>query len=131
LATGFHHSRLVPPFRLQSVIVKLLKLLPEAISTSKYSPEDEKLGAPTGSLLYWETVADPSPLAATVVASFVALQVPDGLDEEQFCELVAPGGGEGGEGGEGGCVTMAGLTVRAKAHVPVSPLVSWSVPPTL
>jgi hypothetical protein len=43
---------LVPPFRLQSVIVRLLKLLPEAISTSKYSLADEKLAAPTGSLLY-------------------------------------------------------------------------------
>jgi hypothetical protein len=51
-ACGFHHSRLVPPFRLQSVIVRLLKLLPEATCTSKYSPAEEKPGVLTGALLY-------------------------------------------------------------------------------
>ena len=131
----------MPPFRLQSVIVRLAKLLPEATCTSKYSPGAEKLGLPTGSLPYWDTVTDPSSLAVTVVPSLVTLQVPDELDEEQFCELVAPEGGEGGEGGEddegggeppdGGGVTTAGLTVRAKLHVPVSPLVSLSPPPTV
>ena len=40
-------------------------------------------------------------------------------------------GGVGGGGGGGGvCVTVAGLTVSEKAHVPVSPLASWSVPET-
>jgi hypothetical protein len=127
----------VPPFRLQSVIVRALKLLPEATCTSKYSPGAEKLGLPTGSLPYWDTVTAPSSLAVTVVPSLVTLQVPDELDEEQFCELVAPEGGEGGEddeGGEppdGGGVTTAELTVRAKLHVPVSPLVSLSPPPTV
>jgi len=91
----------VPPFRLQSVIVRLLKLLPEATCTSKYSPDVEKLGLLTGSLGYWDTVTAPSPLPLTVVWSLVVLQVPDELDEEQFCELVAPDGGGGGEGGEG------------------------------
>jgi hypothetical protein len=130
----------VPPFRLQSVIVRLAKLLPEATCTSKYSPGVENVGLATGSLAYWDTVTAPSPLPLAVVSSLVALQVPDELDEEQFCELVAPEGGEGGEGGEddegggppdGGGVTTAELTVRAKAHVPVSPLVSWSVPETV
>jgi hypothetical protein len=123
----------VAPFRLQSVTVRLLKLLPEATCTSKYSPGVEKLGLPTGSLAYWDTVTAPSPLPLAVVSSLVALQVLDELDEEQSCELVAPGGGEGGEGGpdEGGGVTTTGLTVRAKPHVPVSPLVSWSVPETV
>jgi hypothetical protein len=92
----------VPPFRLQSVIVRLLKLLPEATCTSKYSPDVEKLGLLTGSLGYWDTVTAPSPLPLTVVWSLVALQVPDELDEEQFCELVAPDGGKGGEGEEDG-----------------------------
>jgi hypothetical protein len=65
------------------------------------------------------------------VLSVVALQVPDVLEDEQFCELTAPAGGAGGDGGEddegggeppdGGGVTTAALTVRAKLHVPVSP----------
>jgi hypothetical protein len=86
---------------LQSVIVRLEKLLPEVTCTSKYSSDVEKLGLPTGSLPYWDTVTDPSPLPLAVVSSLVALQVPDELDEEQFWELVTPDGGEGGEGGEG------------------------------
>jgi hypothetical protein len=131
----------VAPFRLQSVIVRLEKLLPEATCTSKYSPGVENVGLATGSLLYWDTVTAPSPLPLAVVASLVAVQVPDELEDEQFCELVTPAGGEGGEGGEdeeggpdgggGGGVTTAGLTVRAKLHVPVSPLVSLSPPPTV
>jgi hypothetical protein len=127
----------VAPFRLQSVIVRLLKLLPAATSTSKYPPGVEKLGLATGSLAYSDTVTAPTPVPLTVVASLVALQVADELEDEQFCELVAPTGGEGGEDDEGGDPpdggggTTAGLTVRAKLHVPVSPLVSLSAPLTV
>ena len=139
-SSPFHHSRPVAPFRLQSVIVRLVKLLPAATSTSKYPPGVEKLGLATGSLAYWDTVTAPTPVPLAVVASLVALQVPDELEDEQFCELVPPAGGEGGEGGEddegggppdGGGVTTAELAVRAKPHVPVSPLVSLSVPETV
>jgi hypothetical protein len=44
----FHHSRLVPPFRVQSVIVRLEKLLPVATLTSKYSPAEVNEGVPAG-----------------------------------------------------------------------------------
>jgi hypothetical protein len=110
-------------------------------------PGVENVGLATGSLAYSDTVTAPKPAPLAVVASFVTLQVPDVLEDEQFCELVAPAGGEGGEGGEddeggeppdggaeppdGGGVTTAGLTVRAKPHVPVSPLLSPSVPETV
>jgi hypothetical protein len=121
-------------------MVRLLKLLPDATSTSKYPPGVENVGLATGSLAYSDTVTAPTPVPLAVVASLVALQVPDEVEDEQFCELVAPAGGEGGEGGEDdggegeppdGGVTTAELTVRAKAHVPVSPLVSCSVPETV
>jgi hypothetical protein len=92
----------VAPLRLQSVIVRLPKLLPDATCTSKYSPDVEKLGLPTGSEGYWDTVTAPSPFPPAVVPSLVALQVPDEFNEEQFCELVAPDGGKGEEGGGGG-----------------------------
>src|ERR1035437_8567030 len=48
-AEPFHHSRLVAPLRLQSVMVRLLKLLPEATPTSRYSPDAAQVGLPTGS----------------------------------------------------------------------------------
>src|ERR1035437_5776680 len=80
-------------------MMRLLKLLPEATSTSRYTPDAEKVGLPTGSEPYWEPVSDPSPLAQTVVPSLVALQVPDDLAAEQLCQLVAPDGGAGGGGG--------------------------------
>src|ERR1035437_8888292 len=80
-------------------MVRLLKLLPEATSTSRAPPDAEKVGPPPGSEPYWETVSDPSPLAETVVPSLVQVATPDGLEEEQLCELVAPDGGAGGVGG--------------------------------
>lgn len=43
------------------MIVTELKLLPLASSVSKYSLDDEKLGWPTGSDPYCETVNAPSP----------------------------------------------------------------------
>jgi hypothetical protein len=39
----FHHSRELPPFKLQSVIVRLLNELLGEVATSKYSPEEPKL----------------------------------------------------------------------------------------
>ena len=66
------------------MIVRLPKLLPEATSTSKYLSGVEKLGVPTGSLPYWDTVSAPSPAPLTVVSSLVAMQSPVALDEEQF-----------------------------------------------
>jgi hypothetical protein len=57
----------VAPSRLQSFIVRLEKLLPEVTCTSKYLPDVEKLRLPTGSLPYWDTVTDPSPLPLAVV----------------------------------------------------------------
>jgi hypothetical protein len=54
---------------LQWVTTRLLKLLPEATCTSKYSPGVEKLGLPTGSLAYWDTVTAPSPVPLAVVST--------------------------------------------------------------
>jgi hypothetical protein len=82
--------------RLQSSIVRLEKLLPEATCTSKYSPADEKLGAATGSPLYWARVKDPKPVPVTVVPSFVALHVVSALAHVPLAELVVPDGGKGG-----------------------------------
>ena len=75
LALGFHHSRLLPPFRLQFFTVVEVKELPVDSATSKYSPDEEKLGAPTGSEEYCATVSAPTPVAEAVVASLVAVAV--------------------------------------------------------
>lgn len=103
-ACGFHHSRLVPPFRLQSWTVVLVKVFPDDSATSKYWPEALKLGLPTGSELYWATVRAPSPVADAVVLSLVALAVPVELDDVPLVELVDPDGGEGGVGAVDGGV---------------------------
>ena len=52
LAAGLNHSRLLPPPREQSVMVSEVKALPDDRATSKYWPEDEKVGAVTGSEPY-------------------------------------------------------------------------------
>ena len=87
---------------MQSSTVAEVKELPDDKATSKYSPAEEKVGAPTGSDPYWATVRAPTPAALAVVPSLVQVAVPDELDEEQFCELVEPAGGAGGVGGGGG-----------------------------
>ena len=84
------------------MMVAEVKELPDDKATSKYSPVEEKVGAPTGSDPYWATVRAPTPVALAVVLSLVQVAVPDELDEEQFCELVEPAGGAGGVGGGGG-----------------------------
>jgi hypothetical protein len=50
--------------------------LPEEMATSKYSPADEKVGAPAGLELYSATVRAPRPVALAVVLSLVAVAVP-------------------------------------------------------
>src|SRR5580704_6413149 len=51
-AEPFHHCRVAPPPRLQSVTVNVAKLLPAATSTSKNEPVEDNGGAPTGLALY-------------------------------------------------------------------------------
>src|ERR1035437_3905651 len=65
-------------------MVAEVKELPDDKVTSKYSPADEKVGAPTGSDPYWATVRAPPPVALAVVLSLVQVAVPDELDEERF-----------------------------------------------
>jgi hypothetical protein len=61
-----------------------VKELPDDKATSKYSPVDEKVGAPTGSDPYWATVRAPTPVALAVQLSLVQVAVPDEPDEERF-----------------------------------------------
>jgi hypothetical protein len=77
-----HHSRVVAPFRLQSVMTRLVKVLPEERLTSKYWPVPVD-NAPTGSPEYWATVTVPSPPEASAVTpSLVTLPVePPGVLE--------------------------------------------------
>lgn len=106
-AVGFHHARESPPFRLQSFTATALKELPLESTTSKYSPGEEKLGAPTGFEVYCATVSAPTPVADAVVPLLVAIAVLVALDDEALVELVAPVGAGGGVvgtvtgGGEG------------------------------
>src|ERR1035437_7215490 len=65
-------------------MVAEVKELPDDKVTSKYSPADEKVGAPTGSDPYWATVRAPPPVALAIVPSLVQVAVPDELDEERF-----------------------------------------------
>gem|GEM_PF-5486208 len=73
-----------------------VKELPDDKATSKYSPAEEKVGAPTGSDPYWATVRAPTPAALAVVPSLVQVAVPDELDEERFAnslkQQVVPAG---------------------------------------
>ena len=75
-----------------------VKELPDDRATSKYSPVDEKVGAPTGSDPYWATVKAPTPVAEAVVPSLVAVAVPVELVDVPLAELVEPAGGGGGVG---------------------------------
>lgn len=68
------------------MMVAEVKELPDDKATSKYSPVDEKVGAPTGSDPYWATVRAPPPVALAVVPSLVQVAVPDELDEERFAD---------------------------------------------
>ena len=86
----FHHMRPVPPLRLQSVIVREAKLLPDATSTPKYSPAGENVGAPTGSTAYCDTVKDPSPFASTVTPSLPAEALCPELLDVALAEEVEP-----------------------------------------
>ena len=90
-----HHWSEAPPFRLQSTMLAWEKMLPVAISTSRYSLADENVGFPTGSDPYWERVSAPTPEACTVVESLRTVQLPD---EEQLFELTVPAGGGGALG---------------------------------
>ena len=80
-ALGFHQVRALPPFRLQSVTSSELNVLPEETRMSKYSPLDEKFGAPTGSPENSDTVIPPTPVPETTVPPSAALAVPDWVSE--------------------------------------------------
>src|SRR5579883_3467240 len=68
----FHHMRLDPPFRLQSWMTSVVKALPAATCTSKYSPDGVNVGVPAGFEPYWARVKEPTPVAVTVVPALVA-----------------------------------------------------------
>ena len=128
----FHHCRVAPPSRLQSVTVRLLKLLPAATSTSKDGPAALG-GVPAGSALYCDTVSDPSPVAVAMVGPLVTGQLVDDVADVQFPELVAPLGGAAGAGAVGvtddeapdgvpAPTELAAVTVKVYAVPPVRPV---------
>ena len=124
LAAGLNHSRLLPPPRLQSVMVSVVKELPVDSATSKYCPLEVKVGAATGSDPYCATVIAPTPVLLAVALSLLAVAVPVELDDAPPWELTEPVGAGGGVGAVG----LGAVTVSTKAQVPVSPSTSESVP---
>lgn len=76
----------------------MVKELPDDSTTLKYSPAESKVGAPTGSELYWARVSALTPVAEVVVSSLVAVAVPVEFDDDPLAELVDPDGGVGGVG---------------------------------
>ena len=103
LAALLNHSNLLPPPRLQFVTVTVENELPVESATSKYSPVEVKVGAPTGSDPYCATVSAPTPEPLAVVPAFVAVAVPPDVLDVPLAELVAPAGAcwrRGGWGGE-------------------------------
>ena len=125
-AAGLNHSKLLPPARLQSVMVTDVKEFPADRATSKYCPVEEKVGAATGSDPYCATVMAPTPVLLTVALSLLAVAVPVALDDTPPCELVDPFGAGGGTG----AFELGTVTVRVKFQVPESPSASESVPLT-
>jgi hypothetical protein len=97
----------VPPFKLQSLIVMLVKVFPVDRATSKYSPEELNDGAPAGFDPYCATVTAPSPVAVTDVPALVAEAVPPGVVETPLAELTDPGGAAGGVSDSGVACTSA------------------------
>ena len=123
-AAGFHHLRLVPPFRLQSFTVIVVKELPEEAWMSKYSPVEEGLGMLTGFDEYCATVTAPTPVALTEVLSLVALAVPVELVDDPLAWLLDPAGGVG--------VTGVGVTgVGASGVTEFEAVDAELVPPPL
>ena len=123
-AAGFHHLRLVPPFRLQSFTVIVAKEFPEEAWTSKYSPVEEGIGVLTGFDEYCATVTAPTPVALTEVLSLVALAVPVELVDDPLAWLLDPAGGVG--------VTGVGVTgVGASGVTEFEAVDAELVPPPL
>ena len=131
LAAGLNHSKLLPPPSEQSVIVREVKALPDDRATSKYWPEEEKVGAETGSDPYWATVSAPTPVLLAVVLSLVAVTVPVELDDVPLWKLVEPAGAAGGVGAGGGVPPPGAVTVSVKVQTPPFDAVSESVPVTV
>jgi hypothetical protein len=98
---------------LQSLIVVEVKALPAESATSKYSPDEVKEGALTGSDPYWATVRPPTPVPLAVVPALTAEAVPVELDEVALVELVAAVGAAGGVG-ELGPVGLTATLVSLK-----------------
>ena len=96
----------------QSFTTTVVNELPEASATSKKLPVGLKLGVPTGSVPYWESVTAPGPLeAVTVTPSLLAWQTPDVTEHDWW--LVALEGGVGGVGALGdGAGVETGVTKR-------------------
>jgi hypothetical protein len=123
-AAGFHHLRVVPPFRLQSFTVIVAKELPEEAWTSKYSPVEEGIGVLTGFDEYCATVTAPTPVALTEVLSLVALAVPVELVDDPLAWLVDPAGAVGGAGEiEFGTIGVTGLDAAGVVNVSLVPSV--------
>jgi hypothetical protein len=120
---------------LQFFTVRPVKALPEESATSKYSPDEEKLGEPTGSEAYCATVSAPTPLADAVVPSLVAVAVPVELDDVPLAELIDPDGAGGGVGdvgaGAGAGAVVVVVVVVVVGEVMAKELLTAEVSPLL
>jgi hypothetical protein len=116
----FHHCSVVPPFKLESTMVTLVKVLPEDKETSMNSPVPLESGA-TGSEEYWPVLTVPSPPdAVAVVPPLVDVAEPSGVVEVLLVQVEVP---------VGHVVPFGGLELMANEKLALSPVVS-SVPTT-